>query len=277
VIYNPWSVLNYVRDLPNPVGPKWLNTASNALVHAELEAGGEAIRRDLEKLLAGEELRYPIREDTVFADVGRTPETIWSFLYFAGYLRAEDPRPRPARDDEFYYRLSIPNREVRIAYRKFVQDVLWRSNTPDMDAFLDSFLYPDRLKDLESVLRDLVVNLLSHHDVGRYPEAVYHAFVLGLLANLRGVYDIRSEPETGYGRADILMVPKTADFPLGFVIEFKALAEGGDPDAAVAAAFEQIEAKNYAARLREAGTAPENIRKLAVVVRGKDVRVDIGP
>ncbi len=275
VIYNPWSVLNYVRDLPNPAGPKWLNTASNTLVHAELEAGGETIRRDLEKLLAGAELRYPIREDTVFADVGRTPETIWSFLYFAGYLRAEDPMPEPGTD-ELVYCLSIPNREVRIAYREFVsRTYCWDRVSGGVRAFVQCFLYPDQLKDLESVLRNLVVNLLSHHDIGHYPEAVYHAFVLGLLANLRGVYDIRSEPETGYGRADIIMTPKTAEFPTGYVIEFKSLEGGADLDAAVSAAFAQIEAKAYATRLLEADIPLENIRKLAVIVRGKDVRVEV--
>ena len=273
VIYNPWSVLNYVDDLPSPAGPKWLNTSSNTLVHQELEAGGEAVRRDLEKLLAGDELRYPIREDTVFSDVGRTPETIWSFLHFAGYLRAEDPQPRPGRDDQLYYRLSIPNREVRIAYREFVQRTLWKEHQGNLDAFLDCFLYPERLDGLENVLRELVTALISHHNVGRYPEAVYHAFVLGLLANLRGLYDIRSEPETGYGRADILMVPKTKDFPLGFVIEFKSLDAGADFDAAESAAFAQIEEKKYTSRLLEAGVVPANIRKLAVLVQGKNVRV----
>jgi hypothetical protein len=272
VIYNPWSVLNYVKRLPGPIGPQWLNTASNTLIHEELEAGGETIRADLEKLLAGKELRYPIREDTVFTDVGRDPVNIWSFLFFAGYLNADEPKPRPGRGDEIDYRLRIPNREVRIAYREFVERVCWQQRTEVLNRFLDSFLYPERLRDLEPVLRELVLNLLSHHDIGRYPEAVYHAFVLGLLANLRNLYDIRSEPESGYGRADILMIPLSADFPLGYVIEFKVLGEGEDLEDAVAAAFAQIKAKHYAAQLLESGIPPENIRELAVVVRGKDVR-----
>jgi hypothetical protein len=127
-------VLNYVDDLPAPAGPKWLNTASNTLIHEELEAGGETIRADLEKLLAGDELRYPIREDTVFADVGRDPVNIWSFLFFAGYLRAEKPLPEPGTD-ELTYRISIPNREVRIAYREFVTRVLWQGLSGRVRAF----------------------------------------------------------------------------------------------------------------------------------------------
>jgi hypothetical protein len=275
IIYNPWSVLNYVDDLPAPAGPKWLNTASNTLIHEELEAGGEVIRRDLEKLLAGDELRYPIREDTVFADVGRDPVNIWSFLFFAGYLRAEDPKRDPR--GRLLYRLSIPNREVEQVYQEFVERTCWNRRSTVLDRFLDCFLYPERLPDLEAVLQELVLDLVSHHDTGRYPEAVYHAFVLGLLANLRGLYEIRSEPESGYGRADILMIPRTGEFPTGYVIEFKSLKPGEDLEAAVAAALAQIETKAYGARLREAGTAPENIRALAVVVRGKEVRVAVIP
>ena len=56
-IYNPWSVISYIQAIPNPPGPKWLNTSSNALVYEELEAGGLEIKRDLEVLLAGEVLR----------------------------------------------------------------------------------------------------------------------------------------------------------------------------------------------------------------------------
>jgi len=208
VIYNPWSVLNYVRDIPNLAGPKWLNTASNDLVHAELEAGGEAIRRDLEKLLAGAELRYPIREDTVFADVGNSPETIWSFLYFAGYLRAEDPRLDKMNPLLQMYRLCIPNKEVTLAYQQFVSRLFaeraqW--DDPRLREFLSALLEDDAVR-FESLLQELVERLLSYYDVGRCPEAVYHAFILGLLANLRSIYDIRSNPESGYGRSDILMV-----------------------------------------------------------------------
>jgi hypothetical protein len=87
-IYNPWSVISYIQAIPNPPGPKWLNTSSNALVYEELEAGGLEIKRDLEVLLAGEELRYPISENIIFTDIGRNPVNIWSLLYYSGYLNA---------------------------------------------------------------------------------------------------------------------------------------------------------------------------------------------
>ena len=94
-IYNPWSVINCVDNYPHPPEAYWLNTASNQLVYAELERGGMELKRDLEKLLAGEELRYPMLDTITFEDIGHNPVNIWSFLYYAGYLKAADPAYDP--------------------------------------------------------------------------------------------------------------------------------------------------------------------------------------
>lgn len=40
--------------------------------------GGLELKRDLEKLLLGEELRHPMVEHTVFEDIGKGREAIWS-------------------------------------------------------------------------------------------------------------------------------------------------------------------------------------------------------
>ena len=80
-IYNPWSVSKSVNRFPEAPGPQWLNTASNQLVLAELARGGMELKRDLEKLLAGEDLRYPIVDTITFGDIGRNKTNIWSFLY----------------------------------------------------------------------------------------------------------------------------------------------------------------------------------------------------
>lgn len=118
-------------------------------------------------------------------------------------------------------------------------------------------------------------HLLSCHDVAKLPEAVFHAFTLGLLANLRQIYEIRSNVEAGYGRADILMRPKTAAYPLGFTIEFKAIPSDADAATATAEALAQIEARDYAADLLESGVSANLIRKLAIVVAGKRVTVTL--
>jgi hypothetical protein len=264
-------VVNCVNRHPAPMAPHWLNTSANRLVYEELEAGGLPLKRDLEKLLAGEELRYPINESIVFADIGANRENIWSFLYYSGYLKATDP----GFDDlgRLTYALSIPNREVGIAYRQFVDRAYGRAQEGGIQDFLDWFIGDRPAGDLERIMQPLVLELVSSHDAARQPEAVFHAFALGLLANLRTVYEIRSNAESGYGRADILMRPKTDRYPLGFVIEFKSIDRSADADSALSAALAQIEDKEYMARLREAGVPDEHIRRVAVVLQGRRLAV----
>jgi len=274
-IYNPWSVICAISKRPDPIGPHWLNTASNDLIYAELESGGLPLKRELEQLLAGEELRRELHEHTIFSDVGKSAEHIWSFLVFSGYLKATDPQPDPRRPTRQRYHLSIPNLEVSIAFEQFVEhwhrSLSFTATEQLLDVLLDSN-WP-RLQDL---LSELAARLLSCHDVAKLPEAVFHAFVLGLLAHLRQIYEIRSNVESGYGRADILMRPKTVAYPLAFIIEFKAIK--GDADSAIATteALAQIESRDYEASLLEAGVSPEHIRKLAIVVAGKHVTVTQG-
>ncbi len=271
VIYNPWSVLNYVVDYPDPAGPKWLNTSSDALVHAEMNAGGVELKRDLEALLAGEELRYPINENIRFAEVTRNRQNIWSFLTFSGYLRAEDPQRDPITDS-LAYRVSIPNREVREVYKSFVRNWYEDLEFQETDELLRS-LVGEEYEEFDRLLNKLMRGLLSYHDGARYPEVAYHAFFLGLLANLRAIYEIRSNAESGYGRADIILRPKTEDYPHGYVIEFKAIDDADRMDAEVQEAFDQIADRDYAHQLKESGVRKEDLRLMAVVVAGKKVEV----
>ena len=273
-IYNPWSVTNYVDNLPDPPGPHWLNTSANTLVYEELSQGGIEIKRDLEKLLSGEEIRYPINETITFRDIGRNPANIWSFLYFSGYLRAGDPQWADYDPNLLTYALTIPNREISAAYKQFVNSDFGRGDpSSGINAFLSVFLESKGSEILEYSLQDLTLGLVSCHDLARLPEAVFHAFVLGLLANLRSIYDIRSNAESGLGRADILMIPKGTTYPTAFVIEFKSIGQKENIEKAAQRALEQVREKQYDAPVVSMGIKPGQVRLLAVVLQGKKVIV----
>lgn len=269
-IYNPWSVSLYINQYPAPPGPHWLNTSANTLVYEELAKGGIEIKRDLEKLLSGEEIRYPITETITFRDIGRNPANIWSFLYFSGYLRAEDPqediRGRSA------YLLSIPNKEIGYAYESFIES-LYPKPGGGLDTLMEWFMEYNPVMALEEILENLTLGLVSSHDLARLPEAVFHAFVLGLLANLRSVYDIRSNAESGLGRADILMIPKTITYPVGYVFEFKSVPREEDIEVSARCALDQIQDKQYDTQIASAGIDIQHVRRLAVILQGKRVIV----
>jgi hypothetical protein len=113
------------------------------------------------------------------------------------------------------------------------------------------------------------------YDLAKLPEAVFHAFVLGLLANLRTVYEIRSNAEAGFGRADILMIPRTRDYPIAYIIEFKT-TDGQRNTEISSKALGQIKKQEYEAALSNAGIPDDLIVRLAIILQGKEVRVATG-
>lgn len=129
---------------------------------------------------------------------------------------------------------------------------------------------------MQRLLQTLVRNALSYHDTGRgwddAPERVYQAFVLGLLVTLEPGWRVRSNRESGLGRADVLIVP-TRSGSAGVVIEFKRVwsDEGETPEQAINDARRQIEERGYKAELEAAGARP--IYALAVAFEGKRVWV----
>lgn len=75
------------------------------------------------------------------------------------------------------------------------------------------------------------------------PERFYHGFVLGLLADQRENYEIHSNRESGFGRYDVMMIPRQKQYDtelinrgipeeqiyhLGFAFEGKNVLVGSD-------------------------------------------------
>ena len=271
VIYNPWSILNFIHEQPAPPAAHWVNTSSNDLVRELLESGGEEVREDLEALLAGEGMKCRVMEDLPLRDLRGDPDAIWSLLLFSGYLKPVGVLGDSSEPD---YQLAIPNREVSILYRRIIRHWLTRHlRSKYLNRLLDA-LVAGEVPEFAKHLQTLVLNMLSYHDTAggkdKMPEAVYQSFVLGLLANLGDRYRIRSNIESGLGRADILMSP-TEPGARGIVMEFKWLGEGEAMEAELQAALDQIEEKQYPATLRAEGCG--EVLELAIVFDGKALQV----
>jgi hypothetical protein len=119
----------------------------------------------------------------------------------------------------------------------------------------------------EALLERLLLTVLSFHDpAGREPEKLYHGLILGLLVQLEGRYEVRSNRESGYGRADVLIRPRTPGEP-GVVLELKVPMRDQTPEQALAAAAKQVRDRRYAAELAAAGAAP--VHELVAVFDGK--------
>ena len=271
VIYNPWSILNYV-DNPRPE-PRafWVATSSNDLVREALVRHAARAQKDIEALLEGRGVERLLDENVVLSDLDTRAAALFSLLTFSGYLKAESLPPDPGEEPR--YRLSIPNREVRQVYTSTFREWMTErlGGESDVDRLKDALLSGDA-EALEEELQAFTRNVLSYHDTALRPEQVYHAFIIGLLATLEPAYEVRSNRESGKGRPDVTLRPRHAGKP-GAVLELKVARAGKKTlDQALAEGAAQIRERDYASELRAAGVSP--VHAFAVAFDGKTVRVE---
>ena len=269
-IYNPWSILKYLKSQREGLKAHWVNTSSNDLVNVLLSRGGFQIKQELESLIKGEIIIKAVDENIVMADIEKSSEHLWSFLLFTGYLKSK-VIPKNPEDEKIYYELRIPNREVRSLYRSIIErwynDTISRENYTVM---LKALLSGD-IETFEEIFRDYVMESLSYFDVTKgESEKVYHAFVLGMLVSISDKYEVLSNRESGYGRYDVCIIPKDIS-KQATIIEFKRILPSNSKtlETAAAEALKQIEDQKYATTLESRGIT--NILKLAIVFKGKEV------
>jgi hypothetical protein len=269
-IYNPWSILNYLSSPKAGLKPYWVNSSSNDLVNVLLAKGSEDVKKDLEVLINGDCITKIIDENIVMEDIEKSSNNLWSFLLFTGYLKAKEAY---RKEEDIFYNLSIPNREVRSLYKNIIEN--WFLNTitkNNYDIMLKS-LITGNIKTFGKLLKQFVLKSISYFDVGGYEgEKVYHAFVLGMLISLNDSHEVISNRESGYGRYDVMIIPKDIS-KLGIVIEFKKL----DPDdeetleETAAMALKQIKEKKYSTTLEDRGV--KNIKEIGIVFKGKELYI----
>ena len=268
VIYNPWSVLNFISNSEDGLKAHWVNTSSNDLVNVLLSRGNFQVKQELESLIRGEAIEKVVDENIVMSDIEKSTDYLWSFLLFTGYLKSSFSEKRGLKD---YYKLSIPNLEVTSLYHKIVERWYEDTITQDNYSMMLKALVSGDIESFEEIFRDYARNSLSYFDVsGDESEKVYHAFVLGMLIALSDNYEVLSNRESGYGRYDVCIIPRDTS-KLGIIIEFKRVMSSSEKTMEIVAgeALKQIEDKNYAASLEYRGI--KNILKLAIVFKGKEV------
>ncbi|KZL90172.1 AAA family ATPase [Clostridium magnum] len=269
-IYNPWSVLNYLDNIREGLKAYWINTSANDLIKGILSRGNEEIKRDLEILISGEKIKKVVNDNIVMTEIEDSSENLWSFLLFTGYLKVSN---KETVDGDLVCELKVPNKEVYTFYRNIIKKWFSESiSSTKYNAMIKALITGD-IKVFEYILKEFVLNSISYFDIGgKEPEKVYHAFVLGMLISLSDDYYVKSNKESGYGRYDVMLVPKEVS-KLAIIIEFKKISDFSKDtmEEATEEALKQIKDMNYRAELIEGNV--ENIIELAIVFRGKEVKV----
>jgi len=269
-IYNPWSTINYIKNLtvnPNyPCKPYWSNTSSNEIVKRLIEESNDRTKNAIEELINGTPVRSQIYEDITYGTIDVNSEYIWSFLLFTGYLKVINYE---TIGDETYYEMVIPNTEVKSIYKNTIR--AWfekKINADGRTDILEAILKADAEK-LEDLLCTWMVNTISCFDE---QENYYHGFVTGLVSGFNG-YMVVSNRESGNGRFD-LVVKQRSKWNYAAILEFKIVDKYNQMTKACEDALKQIEEKDYEASLRD--EQYENIAKLGICFCQKRCRVKSG-
>ncbi len=285
VIYNPWSLVSYFRNIKDGLLPYWVHTSDNKLVKEVLHLDRRNSREVVEKLIRGEEVRREVVLNIAYPQIERNTDAVWSFLLHGGYLKADE---RQQLHTFITYRLAIPNLEVKVVYEKVVRD--WLEEDVEISDSFQSFIRGIREGDtglIEEGLGNILFGLASYHDTAsrgrreerKRTEGFYHGLVLGMLAYLGGEYMVESNRECGMGRPDIVLIRR--DTGSGrptrvLLFEFKREDAGGTTPLEQLAreAYCQAEQK-YLEGLRKKWQ-PGEILVLGVGFRGRELALETG-
>ena len=134
------------------------------------------------------------------------------------------------------------------------------------ERWVDALLAGD-IETFGSELNEYSLQAPSFLDTGgMHKEQFYHGLLLGLLAYLRGSYQVSSNHESGLGRYDIALFPLDTR-KQGVILELKAAKEDEDLQALAMAAKAQIAEKGYVREMESRGIT--NILTLGISFCGK--------
>ena len=254
-IYNPWSVLNYIKEL---LGDKdfhaisfWANTSSNDLVRQYIENATMKMKEEFEELINGKSIIKKIAPELTYREMNFKSskdmnDNVYSFLLFTGYLKIKEKVYENNELVEDTYKLVIPNKEVKKIYENIFMKWFESYQRERRNEFINNLL-DNQEKRAQKTLNQVLKSSISYYD--NY-ESFYHGFMVGFL-NADG-YKVESNRESGEGRFDLAVLPMDID-DLAIIIECKHSNSIKELREDSKEASNQIIEKRYIEGLRDEG------------------------
>ncbi|MEM7589339.1 MAG: AAA family ATPase [Myxococcota bacterium] len=263
-VYNPWSVISYVGNLPRPPEPYWVNTGGLDILQSLTHKTRPQDREAMETLLSGGTIEKDVSDSMPLRELEDWNSVLYSMLLTSGYVTAASIRDGILGK---FAQLRVPNVEVRKVFQRLVTS--WFYDTP-ASALLTA-LRQGKPQEFAKQLDLFARASLSYFDIKPdEPEWVYHILLLGILSHVVDDYRVRSNRESGDGRSDICMIPVDLNLP-GVVMEFKQASSEKELEQAAHRALAQIREKDYSAEFMD--HPPKGILQLGIAFCGKHTRV----
>ncbi|WP_455195235.1 AAA family ATPase [Eubacterium ramulus] len=275
-IYNPWSITNFLDK--KKFDAYWAATSSNNLVSRLIQTASPEIKEQMELLLQNKEIVVHFDEQIIFEQLDHNENAIWSLLLASGYLKSVEIEYRGLLREKWYY-LQITNLETMGMFMAMFRGWFEVSNSV-YNRFVKALL-KGNVREMNAYMNEVALATFSNFDSGIHPssktqpERFYHGFVLGILVELRDRYQVKSNRESGYGRYDVMLIPRNvADDAM--ILEFKVFdaEEENSLRDTVKSALHQIVERQYDAELLEAGLAQKQIHHYGFAFEGKNVLID---
>ena len=270
-VYCPWDVLNHCDKIKENAAafPEnyWVHTSSNEAVKKIIQMSGNiTTKREIERLLAGEEIVKEIRQELTYQEMYQSVENIWSLLFMTGYLTQRQ------RLDASHYKLAIPNLEVRDIFKTQIMEYFKEGVAKDGDTLkqLCEALKGGDAEKVERLFEGYLKKTISIRDTfveKSLKENFYHGILLGILG-VKEDWGVFSNRETGDGYSDIMI--ETEDSEMGIIIEIKYAGDGNLLNACEKA-LKQVEETKYEETLLENGV--EKILKYGIACYMKHCKV----
>ena len=268
-IFNPWSVINYFNNRCEPRA-FWQSTGSNDIIGEIIVEADNDIYTKLAELVNGKSFVTNIDTGVIYPQIKNNPSTIYSFLLVAGYLKVI--KTVPAFNGDFLCEVALPNKEISFVYNKEILQKLERMLPQATTISIQEAIFTGNAEKLQSLIQELLLQAVSCFDNAL--EHFYHGFMLGICTLFNNAY-VTSNRESGNGRYDIQLMPKSSHLP-GILIELKA-EKHCDKEALKKlseAALKQINEKAYDTELVNKGV--KTIFKYGVAFSGKNAEITLG-
>ena len=266
-VYNPWSVLNQVKEWSEDKDisaiPWWTNTSSNNIIRTLVSQADNETKDIIENLIHGGSVETVLKETVTYGDLTENNENIWSFLFFTGYLKIKEiVKTGEVIGEPTIYSLVIPNLEIKSCYTDIIIQYFEIYKKAINKDNLYKALLGRNAQDFAEQITDLLRKTISYYDS---TESFYHGLISGLLSG-NVYYKVESNRETGDGRSDLALYQQDVA-QNAVILEFKVCGKNETADEAAKRALKQINDRDYASKAREDGY--KNIIKYGVAFKGK--------